>query len=69
MLHPSKLCLNTLLTRGLLVRRPLRPSRNQPVADVDHRFDLQSKLGELCAEAVDVDVKALGVERLVAAPN
>ena len=66
MLHPSKLNLNTLLT---LSPWAAPDPRNQPVADIDHRFDLQSKLGELCTEAIDVDVKALGIERLIAAPN
>ena len=66
MLHPSKFHLNTLLSLG---SRGVRGSRNQPVADIDHRFDLQSKLGELCTETIDIDVKAIGIERLIGAPN
>lgn len=42
---------------------------DQPVTDVNHRLDLQSKIGELSAQAIDVDVQALRIERLVPTPN
>ena len=36
--------------------------RDEPVADVDHRFDVKIERREAAAEAIDVDVEALGVE-------
>lgn len=42
---------------------------HQSVAYVHHGFDLQAEDGQLGAQAVDVNMKAFGVERLVAAPN
>jgi hypothetical protein len=39
---------------------------DQPVTDVNHRLDLQSEIGELGPEAIDVNVQAFRIERLVA---
>jgi hypothetical protein len=50
-LHPTELGLNSELTSA----------NNQSIADVDHRFDLQPEVGEFGPEAIEIDVKALGI--------
>ena len=65
-LHPTELSLNSKLTSR---RFGLTFGRNQAIADVDHRFDLQSKIAELRPESIDVNVKTLGIERLVGTPD
>src|SRR5687768_6172618 len=49
----------------------VRPARaaEEPVADVNHRLDPEAEGRELVAQAVDVDVQALGVVRLAVAPR
>ena len=42
---------------------------DQAIADVDHRFDLQSKIGELRTKAIDVNVEAFRVQWFVGAPD
>ena len=37
-------------------------SCDEAVADVDHRFDMEVERREAAAQAIDVDVEALGVE-------
>ena len=66
MLHPTELRLKSELTDWALACPALD---DQAVADVNHRFDLQSEVGEFGPEAIDVDVKAFGVERLVRSPH
>jgi hypothetical protein len=68
-LHLTELRLNSQLTNWRNAGIFLAFCGNQPVADIDHRFDLQSESGELRAQAIDVNVKAFGIERLVAAPD
>jgi hypothetical protein len=68
-LHLAELCLNSALTR-LTEWSPLLGFRsNQPVSDVDHGLDLQAKIREFGPQAIDVNVEALRIERLVASPN
>ena len=69
MLHLTELRLNSQLTDRGNAGIFLEFRGDQPVADINHRFDLQSETGELCPQAIDVNVKAFGIERLVAAPN
>ena len=42
---------------------------DQPVTDVNHRLDLQSEIGKLRAQAIDVNVQAFRIEGLVPTPN
>ena len=67
MLHLTERHLNSELTIRLCAFPRLRG--DQAIADVDHRFDLQSEIGELHPQAIDVNVKTLGIERLVTAPD
>ena len=60
-LHPTELRLNSELTGPILY--------DQPVTDVNHGLYLQSEVGELGPEAIDVNVKAFGVERFVRSPH
>ena len=69
MLHPTELRLNSQLTDCGNTGLFLAFRGDQPVTDIDHRFDLQPESSELCPQAIDVNVKAFGIERLVAAPN
>jgi hypothetical protein len=68
-LHLTERHLNSQLTVRLFRGSLLAFQGDQPVADVNHRFDLQSKIGELCPQAIDVNVEAFGVERLVRSPD
>ena len=68
-LHLTELRLNSQLTNRKNAGIFLAFRGDQPVADINHRFDLQSESGELRPQAIDVNVKAFGIERLIAAPN
>ena len=69
MLHLTELRLNSQLTDRVNVGFFLAFRSDQPVADIDHRFDLQAEIGKLCTEAIDVNVQALRIERLISPPN
>ena len=62
-LHLTELSLNSKLTAALTF------GRNQAIADVDHRFDLQPEIAELGPESIDVHVKTLGIKRFVGSPD
>ena len=69
MLHLTERHLNSELTvwRDLLFSSLFRG--NQSITDVNHRFDLKPEVGELHTQAIDLNVQALVVARLVATPN
>ena len=68
-LHLTELHLNSQLTAWENAGFFLAFRGDQPVTDIDHRFDLQSESGKLRPQAIDINVQALGIERLVAAPD
>ena len=43
--------------------------QEQSVADVYHRVDVEVAAGQLISQAIDVDVQAFGIQRLVGAPG
>lgn len=55
-LHLTELRLNSQLTVAPKVAFLLGFRGDKSIADVDHRLDLQSEVGEFCPQTIDVNV-------------